>query len=133
MNCQQARLRLSAFMDGELAPDNQAAIKKHLTACPACREQYEELAGLDQRLRMMPDHEPPEELFVSLMARIKHDPPKPAAPIRGIRRKIWAFLDDFAETVWPMSKSRAGSLEAFSDFPPGLLGGMYMKMIEEKV
>lgn len=46
MTCQDIQDLLSASLDGELTPDEQARLDEHLNTCPACRALYEELSGL---------------------------------------------------------------------------------------
>ena len=52
--CQTARESLSAYVDGELAPDRAGEIADHLTTCPACSAEYQALletvAGLRSHL-----------------------------------------------------------------------------------
>ena len=49
--CQTARESLSAYVDGELAPDRAAEIADHLTTCPACSAEYQALLETVARLR----------------------------------------------------------------------------------
>ena len=40
--------QLSAYLDGELAPDAHAAVEAHLAGCAACREVLQDLRALVQ-------------------------------------------------------------------------------------
>jgi hypothetical protein len=51
---QQQREQLSAYLDGELAPDDRAALETHLVTCPACQAELDDLRGLRAMLRAMP-------------------------------------------------------------------------------
>lgn len=39
MQCDEIQLDLSVFLNGELPPDRQAAVERHLTTCQACSEE----------------------------------------------------------------------------------------------
>ena len=51
MNCQEALEAISAAIDGELSPDERAALDAHLASCPACTALFEELSGQSRLLR----------------------------------------------------------------------------------
>ena len=40
MPCEEALARLLEFVDGELPPDEEAAVKKHLEICDRCYPRY---------------------------------------------------------------------------------------------
>ena len=44
--CRRWKSRVSAFMDGELSPDREAAVSAHLSRCPACARIVREYARL---------------------------------------------------------------------------------------
>jgi mycothiol system anti-sigma-R factor len=41
MKCEDALARLWEFLDGELPPEEEAAVKKHLEFCNRCYPQYD--------------------------------------------------------------------------------------------
>ena len=43
--------RLSAHLDGDLAPGEARAMEEHLRVCPDCRQVREELEAIRDRLR----------------------------------------------------------------------------------
>ena len=43
MNCEDSRLRLGAYSDGELAGDDRSELEAHLEQCGPCRTSLEEL------------------------------------------------------------------------------------------
>jgi hypothetical protein len=51
---QYAEERLSAFLDGELSPQERMAVDRHLATCPACRWQLETLRQTVQWTRELP-------------------------------------------------------------------------------
>ncbi len=71
--CLEAGHQLSAYIDGELAPDEREALAAHLAACPACRARYQVDAA-----------------FVASLRRRREVPPVPAT----LRRRV---LDALAE------------------------------------
>jgi hypothetical protein len=53
MNCETLPLMLNAALDGELSPQERAAMQQHLAECEACREQWAELQFLHQDLSLV--------------------------------------------------------------------------------
>ena len=58
MNCESMPMLLSAALDGELSPGEQAPLRQHLEQCPSCREQWAEWQLLHRDLAMV--FPPPE-------------------------------------------------------------------------
>lgn len=60
MKCQEAIILISGKLDGELTPEQENELNKHLESCPVCRKEYEELLQLkevtaDMRFTDLPD------------------------------------------------------------------------------
>jgi hypothetical protein len=53
MNCETLPLMLNAALDGELSPQERAAMQQHLAECESCREQWAELQCLHQDLSLV--------------------------------------------------------------------------------
>ncbi|MDB5348685.1 MAG: hypothetical protein JWP89_7062 [Schlesneria sp.] len=53
MNCETLPLMLNAALDGELSPQERAAMQQHLAECESCREQWAELQSLHQDLSLV--------------------------------------------------------------------------------
>jgi hypothetical protein len=53
MNCETLPLMLNAALDGELSPQERAAMQQHLAECESCREQWAELQFLHQDLSLV--------------------------------------------------------------------------------
>ncbi len=67
MSCADYNEHLNALLDGELPPDQTAALTAHLASCPACTRTLAELAQLRAGLaEALPEQAPPE-----LQARIE--------------------------------------------------------------
>jgi hypothetical protein len=60
MNCQQARSRLSPYLDSELDAGTTFAISEHLRACDACRGRFEAEREVERLIttRLQPVHVP---------------------------------------------------------------------------
>lgn len=84
------RERLSALLDGELGPAEQAELQAHLAACAACAAELEELALLGQAAREL-DEPAPEGYFDELPGRIRQRlrAARPAA--RGRLAPTWSW------------------------------------------
>ena len=48
MNCETVERDLDAYVDRELGSDPAAAIREHLTSCPACRRRVADRKGLSR-------------------------------------------------------------------------------------
>lgn len=87
MTCEWTEERLSAFLEGELAPAERAEVEAHLAACPACaefaglmREALEAAAGF-------PEVEPSPGLFARL-----YEIPEKAGRRSGPARAVFDWL-----------------------------------------
>ncbi len=85
------RERLSAYLDGELAPGERAAVEAHLAACPECTAFLAELAAVDEAAAALPV-EAPEGYFDTFPARVRArlQPRKAAFPARRVPAWTWA-------------------------------------------
>lgn len=55
MNCDRIRPLLSAYLDGELEPPQQAEVAAHLAACQECARTLEDFRALGQGVHALPD------------------------------------------------------------------------------
>ena len=62
--------RLSDYLDGGLAANDQAALETHLTGCAACRATLEELRRVVARAQALEDRPPVNELWSGIADRI---------------------------------------------------------------
>jgi hypothetical protein len=85
------RERLSAYLDGELPPQERAAVEGHLAACSECAAFLAELAAVDEAAASLPV-EAPEGYFDSFPARVRSrlEAPKAAAARRRVPAWTWA-------------------------------------------
>ncbi len=75
------RERLSAYLDGELPPEEETLATAHLRDCPDCSRLLEELATVDDLARERP-LSVPEGYFESFPARVRAALPRQAKPRR---------------------------------------------------
>lgn len=68
---------LSAFVDHALPARRQAALQRHLRACPVCRGQLDALRALSQELHAMPSPTLGFDLAAQLQERLPRRAPKP--------------------------------------------------------
>jgi anti-sigma factor RsiW len=70
--------RVSAYLDGELAPRAHARIERHAEACPECRAVLESLRRMLGLLRTLPPASPKPvalDIAVAVRARLHERPP----------------------------------------------------------
>ena len=68
--CTEARVELSARLDGELDSAAAGALERHLEECPACRSHATEIARVRRVLRAQPA-EPVPDLSAEIMSRVE--------------------------------------------------------------
>ena len=73
------RDKLSAYLDEQLRPDELAALKSHLAACPSCSAELEELRLTVAALRELPV-EPAPRSFALTPEQVA---PRPPSPVRA--------------------------------------------------
>lgn len=73
MDCEGYLELLSARLDGSLSPEEDAALRDHLTRCPACRAAESQLAVIHELLGGLEEVPPPEGFAQSVMARIRQE------------------------------------------------------------
>lgn len=70
MTCEEALPLLSAHLDGENSPEEEAALQAHLARCAACREILEAYEAIDRGVAR-PEADPPEALHANVMAQVR--------------------------------------------------------------
>ena len=83
MNCAEFEELLSAYLEGELSPEENRSIVAHLTACPSCASLAATLKDTLEALDGFPEVEPSP----ALMKKLAVIPKK-----RGIFRSAFDFL-----------------------------------------
>jgi hypothetical protein len=116
---------LSAYLDGETAPDETRRLASHLASCLPCRSRLESVRGLVGGLRRLAPVEPPAELAARVRGRIAaEDAGGPRRPLLLARLAHPAHPPQWLSWLWwrdlPPLRGRSGSLHALS--PAGLAG-----------
>ena len=70
MNCDDARTKLTAYLEGELEGDRGTAVRGHLRGCDACRKVAADEAALRDGLRALPPIDPPASLWAGVQAQL---------------------------------------------------------------
>lgn len=136
--CEQVRERLSAWLDGELAPEERGRVAAHLADCGECRGELALLARLDGALGSLEASAPPG-LTERVLDRLRP------------RRRYWwqslamaaslflgivlggALARDFYPYPAPNGSGEILALEEFHDFPQGSLGAVMASYQAEEI
>ncbi|HEX7320608.1 MAG TPA: anti-sigma factor [bacterium] len=148
MNCQQARSLISRFLDRELSEDILRAFEDHLAACPACRQETEELRSLLKIIEKPADVPAPTRLFALIRERLPDHNRiraipwwKPAlVPVLAAAAFIltaFASTDLITRIIAPPASpqlqvtSATMDLSVFHDAPQTTLAGAYSQLTGE--
>ncbi len=82
MNCARTREHLLELIDGRLATETAAEVRKHLGECQACRNEFETLSRTLHALDSLPEVGPSGQLRANVMASIE-------AEKRALRAGKW--------------------------------------------
>ncbi len=113
--------QLSAYLDGELLPDDARLVEVHLSTCPICRGELARLRRVKSLMGRVPDVDPPPQLWRELDARIDAEQRRPswAVPLEALRsafRRPAAAVAAVAViallVVLPLAKGRLERLQA---------------------
>jgi len=85
MNHHDLREKLSAYMDGEVSPEERSAIEEHLKVCAACSQALGELRETAQRVKTLQEVEPPAWMTHKIMAQVRSK----AEPRTSIWQKLF--------------------------------------------
>ena len=72
------RIRLSPYLDGELAIAEKNDVSAHLASCPSCRREIEGMLGIGALLKNLPQRELPSGFISRLKSR--REPAAPESP-----------------------------------------------------
>ena len=79
--CAKIDKKLSAYLDGELAPEARAAVTAHLAACAACAEELRRLSAVDAAITALPAAKP-SPFFAAKVAAAARALDEYPAPLR---------------------------------------------------
>lgn len=131
MKCENVQIKLSAYMDGELDPGLHEEISGHLMQCPACREELDELSGVDTLIRDLPQISLSDEFAKAVVARVQDS--VSYEPKEHFLHRAWKVLleysEKFFELLEPESRIGTRSLDEFNDIPASFIGYAYFKVL----
>jgi hypothetical protein len=101
MDCSSARQHLSAFHDGELPPDIQAAVAKHLDGCPECARRLAEFREFSRTAAELPTPRVPADIWPQIETKLASKGPAQRAVLVNLirRRRTWIGLATAALVV----------------------------------
>ncbi|MCX8052820.1 MAG: anti-sigma factor [Armatimonadetes bacterium] len=70
MNCRRVMNLISAYVDGELAGTEMLAIRRHLSECPECCQEYESVRQVKQALSRLRTVFPRNDLAAAIARRL---------------------------------------------------------------
>jgi anti-sigma factor RsiW len=77
--------KLSDYLDDAVAPEEKAAIEKHLPTCAECRQALAELGATRRHAKSLPEVEPPPWLTSKIMARVREQ----ASQKKGLFQRLF--------------------------------------------
>lgn len=80
MDCLKYHAQFTAYLDGDLQPEERKAMASHLKECLLCYRKYHSLQKMQAVLNRLPDLDPPEHLSGLVMARLRE---------RQFRQSFW--------------------------------------------
>lgn len=80
--------QLSAYLDGELDPQTNAAVERHLAGCPDCRRMLRAWSGMDDLLDLDRREITDPFLLTRVRARVRREMERPATLVRWLRRSL---------------------------------------------
>lgn len=84
MDCKEISEKLSAYMEGQLSPEEQGKIEYHLTTCQGCRSLLHDLEKTIACAQGVEEVEPPAWLTQKVMAQVREEAGK-----KGILRRLF--------------------------------------------
>lgn len=94
LSCQEITDLLSAALDGQITPAEQAQLNEHLQHCPACSALFEELQTLHEAAGQLEDLPAPAGFARSVMDRIQ------AAPVQEQPGNVFPFPNRKRRAPW---------------------------------
>ncbi|QNL43834.1 zf-HC2 domain-containing protein [Oscillibacter hominis] len=86
--CDDYAALISAYLDDELAPEEQSALLTHLKDCPGCRAYLAQLYAIRDSFPTLDETQPPDGLADSVMATIRSQQVRRRARSRKMRTMV---------------------------------------------
>lgn len=105
MTCSSVREHLSAFHDGELSPESQAAVARHIEGCSECSRRLAELQELSRITAELPKPEVPPEMWQQIEEKLTTKVAGQRPPLVSLirRRRTWVTLATAAIAIGAVS------------------------------
>ncbi len=135
MNCSQIKRKLSVFLDNELDKTTSRLIEEHLSACPYCREYFQEFREIDDLVSGLPGIVPSPD-FSRRVVQAAIGTPKTVEekPVPFSSRLRFA-LERLSEKIFSLipsgSRQPIKTLEEFGDYPPLSMSFIYFRLLEQ--
>jgi anti-sigma factor RsiW len=81
VNCKRTRKRLSAYLDGELAPGEEARVREHLASCRRCAAELDGLERLNAALGALEEATVPADFARRVRRAAARPTTRPSEPI----------------------------------------------------
>jgi len=120
MRCEQVRVLLNDYLEGALSPAIAESLRAHLSACAACRREWQLQQGIWRSLERMPVPDAPADLHARIMTHVRlHQ----RAQMQSQRGLIWRWVGAAAAAaalflLGFFSARPGGVLAGFAPFPP---------------
>ena len=85
MECKDIREKLSAYVEGVVSSEEQAAIEIHLKSCPRCSEALSDLSKTIEHLKTLEEVTPPAWLTQNIMTKVRAE----AEPGKGVFQRLF--------------------------------------------
>jgi anti-sigma factor RsiW len=132
MQCRQAMVRISAYIDGELDAASRNDLESHLRQCPQCRAALNESQEVDHKLRSLPRAELGPDFsrqLITVMGEcgvtIRADLPAVLPAVAASSGLVGGLRDLFGLET----QSGTSPLDEFNDFPPLSMGSVYFTIL----
>ncbi|MEW5901643.1 MAG: zf-HC2 domain-containing protein [Acidobacteriota bacterium] len=92
MKCATARKRINDHTDGLLNPEQEAKLKRHLAACPECRELARDFEAIVEKAKSLTSLEPSPAAWPKILAGVRESGRESALPVgqkRGWLAALW--------------------------------------------
>jgi len=100
MKCKNARILISALVDGELSQREERDLRRHLRKCSECAREHAEVSNLRDVMAVWTDEEPSDWLAQNFAYRLRDEMErKPARRARKPRRVFGTAVAGFATAL----------------------------------
>ena len=119
-------------MDDELDAELHQEIAGHLKQCQECRQEMDELSGVDTLVKGLPRYSPPADFAKVMVSRVQ-DGDAAEQQSRHFLHRAWKALLEYSERFFELLEPEVGvgtrSLDEFNDIPASFIGYAYFKVL----